>query len=377
MSRSNTPTAHINLPDEQPTYQVHHPRTPGRERGSTPRAGVAQEMAAKADTFSPAVDETSDRQDALGRQIERRAVGQPTAAVPAHSEGEQHPTREEMEALGITQVAEPGHFRDESAQEEELRAAVSQVSVNGHAPQIVPAEAPAIELEPEPVAPRPDKLMDGFSCTSFLQRVFSCFSPLKRRSAGLPESEGPTYLLSPIRPEDAGRKTLVLDLDESLVHSSFQPTAEPDIVLPFAVGDHVYTMYVGKRPGVDEFLRRMGELYEVVIFTASLSKYADPLLDKLDKHKVIRARLFRDACITLRGCYVKDLTRLGRPLKNTIIVDNSPASYVLQPQNAVPVTSWFGSTEDRELYDLIPFLEQAAHADDVIEFLARRSAKLS
>ena len=42
--------------------------------------------------------------------------------------------------------------------------------------------------------------------------------------------------------------------------------------------------------GVDQFLKRMGALYEIVIYTASLSKYADPLLDKLDIHKVMPRR---------------------------------------------------------------------------------------
>jgi len=42
------------------------------------------------------------------------------------------------------------------------------------------------------------------------------------------------------------------------------------------------SIYVLKRPGVDMFLRRLAKLYELVIFTASLSKYADVIMDKLD-----------------------------------------------------------------------------------------------
>ncbi|EAW97081.1 CTD (carboxy-terminal domain, RNA polymerase II, polypeptide A) small phosphatase 2, isoform CRA_a, partial [Homo sapiens] len=44
-----------------------------------------------------------------------------------------------------------------------------------------------------------------------------------------------------------------------------------------------YQVYVLKRPYVDEFLRRMGELFECVLFTASLAKYADPVTDLLDR----------------------------------------------------------------------------------------------
>ena len=67
-----------------------------------------------------------------------------------------------------------------------------------------------------------------------------------------------------------------------------------DYIIPVEIENVVHRVYVLKRPGVDEFMRRMGELYEIVVYTASLSKYADPLLDKLDPHNTIRWRLFRE-----------------------------------------------------------------------------------
>ena len=70
----------------------------------------------------------------------------------------------------------------------------------------------------------------------------------------------------------------------------------------------------------------MAPLYEVVIYTASLSKYADPLLEKLDKTKAATYRLFREHCIFYNGVFVKDLSRLGRNLKDVIIIDVSLAS---------------------------------------------------
>ena len=53
------------------------------------------------------------------------------------------------------------------------------------------------------------------------------------------------------------------------------------------------------------FLKAMGEIYEVVVFTASLSKYADPVLDQLDIHRVVKHRLFRESCYNNKGNYVK------------------------------------------------------------------------
>lgn len=55
-------------------------------------------------------------------------------------------------------------------------------------------------------------------------------------------------------------------------------------------------MYVRKRPGTDLFLAKCAEHYEIVLFTASLSKYVDPLLDMLDTETVIEHRLFREDC---------------------------------------------------------------------------------
>jgi RNA polymerase II subunit A small phosphatase-like protein len=138
-----------------------------------------------------------------------------------------------------------------------------------------------------------------------------------------------------------------LDLDETLVHSSFKPVPNADYVLPVEIEGVVYQVYVIKRPGCDEFLARMGKLYEVVIFTASLAKYADPLLDLLDPENVMRARLFREACVFHEGNFVKDLSLIGRDPKATIIVDNSPASFLFQPENAILCDTFIDNKEDR------------------------------
>eukprot|EP00053_Salpingoeca_punica_P012486 m.111760 g.111760 ORF g.111760 m.111760 type:complete len:265 (-) comp15959_c0_seq2:982-1776(-) len=172
-------------------------------------------------------------------------------------------------------------------------------------------------------------------------------------------------LLPPRQKTDNGKKCLVLDLDETLVHSSFKPVPDPDFVVPVEIDGKIHHVFVLKRPHVDKFLERMGQLYEIVLFTASLSKYADPVSDLLDIHKTFRHRLFREHCVYHQGTYVKDLSRLGRDIKEVIIVDNSPASYAFQPQNAVPVESWFDDKTDTELLDLIPFFEEISKATDV------------
>lgn len=142
------------------------------------------------------------------------------------------------------------------------------------------------------------------------------------------------YLLPTRKPSD-NRICLVIDLDETLVHSSFKPIDNADFIVPVEIDGTLHKVYVSKRPHVDEFLKQMGQLYECVLFTASLAKYADPVADLLDKESIFKTRLFRESCAFYRGNYVKDLSRLGRDLNRVIIVDNSPASYIFHPDNAV------------------------------------------
>ncbi|KAG1454856.1 hypothetical protein G6F56_007219 [Rhizopus delemar] len=177
--------------------------------------------------------------------------------------------------------------------------------------------------------------------------------------------EQAVWLLPPLLNEDKERKCLVLDLDETLVHSSFKIIPNPDFIVPVEIDNQYHNVYVLKRPGVDEFMRKMGEKYEIVVFTASLAKYADPVLDMLDIHKVVKHRLFRESCFNHKGTYVKDLSQLGRDLASTLILDNSPASYIFHTSNAVPVSTWFNDPHDTELTDLVAFLEDLTVVDDV------------
>ena len=178
-------------------------------------------------------------------------------------------------------------------------------------------------------------------------------------------------MLPPLAPEDRGKKCLVLDLDETLVHSSFKPVANADFIIPVEIDDQVYQVYVLKRPRVDDFMKAVGEKFEVVIFTASLSKYADPVIDLLDKHRVCKHRLFREHCTSHKGNYVKDLLRIGRPIQDIIIIDNSPASYAFQPENAVPIESWFDDPQDLQLMELMGLLNELAKVDNVVELLEK------
>ena len=181
--------------------------------------------------------------------------------------------------------------------------------------------------------------------------------------------ENPEYLLPK---KTTNKKTLVLDLDETLVHSQFQPFDVPsDITLKIELDGEFHDIHVLVRPGVKEFLQNMGKIYEIVIFTASVSKYADPLLDIIDKEKNCKFRLFREHCTTVNACYIKEIQKLGRDLKDVVIVDNSPLSYALNPENGLPIITWFEDKEDRELYNISSILEFLSFVPDVRNYICQ------
>ena len=162
---------------------------------------------------------------------------------------------------------------------------------------------------------------------------------------------------------------MVLDLDETLVHSQFKPINNPDIVQPVDIDGKVQHVYVLKRPFCEDFILRMSHFYEIVMFTASLSKYAYPLYSKIDKMQVTATLLYREHCTFYNGLFVKDMSKLGRPLEDVIIIDNSPTSYLFQPENALPCISWYEDPQDTELMDLVPILEKLATVRDVRSIL--------
>ena len=152
---------------------------------------------------------------------------------------------------------------------------------------------------------------------------------------------------------------------------------------------------------MDNFLKKMGELYEIVVFTASLSKVRSPEvmfgrvltpsstpirfsinstcigwcpIDYSEKAVTITRGITsrsvpflyrRHLIYALKLFDPQDLSQLGRPMSDTIILDNSPASYIFHPNNAVPVSSWFNDPHDTELTDLCPFLTDLRTVDDV------------
>ena len=181
------------------------------------------------------------------------------------------------------------------------------------------------------------------------------------------------YLLPPKSEDKINLKTLVLDLDETLAHGQNIPFSSPknQISIECKLNDINTTIYFKIRPGVKEFLRKMSKLYEIVIFTASVEEYAKMLINLIDTKNICSHKLYREQCTYENFLYIKDLRKLGRDLKDVIIIDNSPNAYSLNKENGIPISTWLDDENDRELYDLIQILEFLSFVDDVRTFIPK------
>lgn len=167
----------------------------------------------------------------------------------------------------------------------------------------------------------------------------------------------PSYTISDSPNGRVTRKTLILDLDETLIHSMAKGgrmstghmvevklngyvAADGSSVGP----PHPILYYVHKRPHCDDFLRRVRnstfrgtsinifqvcKWYNLVIFTASVQEYADPVIDLLEQErKFFSGRYYRQHCTLRQSAYIKDLSSVEPDLSKVMILDNSPLSYM-------------------------------------------------
>lgn len=189
--------------------------------------------------------------------------------------------------------------------------------------------------------------------------------------------------------EHQGKMTVVLDIDETLVHSKFssaklkndfkfnmgeeEEAVEKPFKDMFKIEMDGFTIDVNKRPHLDWFLKEASAKYELVTFTAGVEAYGKQVLQRIDPNReFIKHRLFRHNCTKLGPSqYVKDLQHLNRPLAKTVLVDNNPICFLPQPENGIPVVSFYDQEDDDTLPALMNFLDSLQSSDDVRPHLTK------
>ncbi|CAD8044417.1 unnamed protein product [Paramecium primaurelia] len=154
------------------------------------------------------------------------------------------------------------------------------------------------------------------------------------------------------------QKTVVFDLDETLIHCNENQNIKSDVYLPitFPTGDTV-SAGINIRPWAKQILSQLSEVCEVVIFTASHQCYASQVIQFLDHKKILSAQLFRESCIiTNDGVHIKDLRVLGRDMKDIVLIDNAAYSFGYHIENGIPIIPYYDNKDDKELKLLYDFL---------------------
>ncbi|ODV96868.1 hypothetical protein PACTADRAFT_39618 [Pachysolen tannophilus NRRL Y-2460] len=200
------------------------------------------------------------------------------------------------------------------------------------------------------------------------------------------------------------RKTLILDLDETLIHSlsphnSSVYSKSKGKMIEIKLNNQLATLYyIYKRPFVDEFLNIVRNWYDLICFTASIKEYADPVINFLEEdfignrgkknfkdnnangtiglneNLLFQRRYYRNHCKWEQGVgYIKDLsilTEMKLDPSKIIIIDNSPISYSLNRENGIMIEGWINDPNDLELMNLLPLLNSLRFTSDVRAILS-------
>ena len=191
------------------------------------------------------------------------------------------------------------------------------------------------------------------------------------------------------------QKILVIDLDETLIHTSFQKIEKPDLQIQLDSSinkkntinrnnnngipiPRLIEAYIRIRPGVDEFLSQMSKYYDIYVYSASSKNYLNTIIKNIDKNNIIKECFCREDCIMYvedyeedfdkpnnKYNYIKDLKKINKDLRNIVFIDNNAISFKLQEKNGIPIKSWYDDYEDLELYKLIPILKNLSGFFDV------------
>ena len=171
------------------------------------------------------------------------------------------------------------------------------------------------------------------------------------------------------------KKILLLDLDETLIHADFakeyeNDTKNPyDTIISFESENEINNVGIFLRPGVKLFLENLSKFFEIGIFTASVSEYADEVIKFLDpENNFIKFKLYRQNCVNVNDILkVKDLRILKNfDLKNVVLVDNNMYSFAAQLSNGILINSFYCNKNDNELYNVYGYLMNYIYqAEDV------------
>lgn len=200
------------------------------------------------------------------------------------------------------------------------------------------------------------------------------------------------FSLLPLQlPRHNGKMTIVLDMDETLIHSIFlediaslirarlgkkkkyTKAREAKLMAKFKQrADFILESNDGQvavylRPGLRRFLRKVSKMCEVVLWTAGERSYAEAILNRIDPdRRYFHYRLFREHCVKWKNHdSVKDLRLLGRNMSRTVLIDNDRMHIGLNRSNFVLIKDFYGDPKDRHLEAVWGFITKLSNFLDI------------
>ncbi|MDY6939695.1 MAG: HAD family hydrolase [Cyanobacteriota bacterium] len=166
----------------------------------------------------------------------------------------------------------------------------------------------------------------------------------------------------------SSRKLLILDIDETLLHSTKTP-------LNYSTDFKIKYYHVYLRPNLNSFLEYCLQNFEVAVWTASSREYADRIVDRIFPKSSDLAFIWSRERSTVRvdwqtGEYdvIKDLKKVkrqGYSLEKILFVDDRPKNLVRQYSNLIRVNPFLGDRDDVEFRLLMPYLSTFLEIDNV------------
>ena len=170
-----------------------------------------------------------------------------------------------------------------------------------------------------------------------------------------------------------GKKRLaIFDLDETLIHCELKDidSAQKKIKIKMSASLEK-TIGLNIRPNFEKSILKIKEKYHVIMFTASLQKYADAVMDEIDPTgSLFEYRLYRNNCTQIKVdnqiYYIKDLRVLKNiSLDDIVIIDNSVLSFAFHLDNGIPILPYYRGDDEIEMKSLVKLLDNLADVPQI------------
>ena len=168
------------------------------------------------------------------------------------------------------------------------------------------------------------------------------------------------------------KRLAIFDLDETLIHCVLKDidSAQKKIKIKMSASLEK-TIGLNIRPNFEKSILKIKEKYHVIMFTASLQKYADAVMDEIDPTgSLFEYRLYRNNCTQIKVdnqiYYIKDLRVLKNiSLDDIVIIDNSVLSFAFHLDNGIPILPYYRGDDEIEMKSLVKLLDNLADVPQI------------